>query len=96
MKLDRNSRVYINCPTQEERDMIIDILYSLDCHWPEHSGLDALEFYNAPMYIELNKLQVRHGKGTAKNHRYLPHNYPIIEARDFRNQWIALKKRIDK
>ena len=94
MKLDENSKVYINCKTQEERDMIIDILRSLGCHWPGKTRLDGM-FYGAPMHFELDKRRVRHGRTELPNTR-TTHGYTIVNARDFRNQWIALKKNIDK
>lgn len=95
MKLNSNSQVYINCKTQEERDMIIDILRALDCTWATGRGLDYHRFCDAPMHIELNKLAVRHGiKLTTQIMRAYP--YPIVEAKDLRNQWISIRRNIDK
>ena len=95
MKLDSNSQVYINCKTEEERNAVMDILRSLNCHWPERRGLGDNEFHHAPMHIELDKQQVRHGRGTATS-RNMPFQYPILDAIHFKNQWIALKKHLDK
>lgn len=92
MKLNETSQVYINCRTQEEREMTIDILYSLNCRWNGGDRLDRVAFYDAPMHIEFNKQRIRRGSGliiAGETPRY----YSVIEAKDLRNQWISLKRR---
>ena len=92
MKLDKTSQVYINCRTQEEQNMVVDILHSLKCRWNSGNLLHEVRFHLPPMNIELDKQKIRHGSrifdaGEAQR------NYTIIEAKDLRNQWISLKRR---
>lgn len=95
MKLDFNSQVYINCRTQEERDMIADILRILDCKWTTGRRLDSLRIYDAPVHIELDRLNIRHGRNMAV-YGNTPRPYTIVEAIDFRNQWVSMHKSLDK
>ena len=92
MKLDETSQVYINCRTQEEQRMVIDILRSLNCRWNSGDSLDRIAFYDAPMNIELNKKKIRRG-ARLLNEGETPRHYSVIEAKDLRNQWISLKRR---
>ena len=92
MKLDKTSQVYINCRTQEEQNMVVDILRSLKCRWNSGNLLHEMKFHMPPMSIELDKQKIRHGKGLI-DEKGTTRNFTIIDARDLRNQWISLKRR---
>lgn len=95
MKLDGNSQVYINCHTQEEQDCIADILQSLGCRWVTGKEIRQHYFYDPPMHFELAGLQIRHGQHlTTRSNR--PRPYPIVEAKDLKNQWISMQRNLDK
>ena len=93
MKLDKTSRVYINCRTQEEQEMVLDILDHIDIRWYNNKRPRELKSFVPPMgYVIIND-RMYHDK---KTRVIYDNNTPVIEAKDFRNQWIALKKGLDK
>ena len=90
MRLDKDIEVCINCRTQEEQYMILDIFESLDKRWS--NGRKASNFkilLNPPMSL------INYNKGIMQGHVSNKNTYngmPVVEAKDFKNQWISLKK----
>ena len=86
--ISKESRIMINCKTEEEQNMILDIFEMLGMRWRAGESPRGYESILAPMYYCLD------GNGR------FAHDYPSspigISASEFRNQWISLKLKKDK
>lgn len=89
MKLDNNSRVYINCRTQVEQDMVLDILESLGKRWGSGKLIRQHSPYSPPMTFRVIE-RVLHGSRPYDQDEV---EDLVIEAKDLYNQWIALKRK---
>lgn len=94
MKLDDNSCLYINCRTQEEREMILDIFEYLGIKWCIGKRPRETSSNKAPMNYFIENKNMWHGQGCYDVSTF--HGYQVVEARDFVNQWKSLKKNLDK
>lgn len=77
----------INCRTQEEREMVLDIFEMLGYRWMEGQHPRSFRSYNAPMSYNVRDVDI--GKFTHDSQL----TYNAIEAKDLRNMWISLKRR---
>lgn len=92
MKIERSSRVWINCRTRKEQQEVLEIFESIGAHWPMGSDLTKHAPYTPPMHFLLENCVVRHGMtpicgGSIKN------GMVVIEARDLHNQCISVRRK---
>lgn len=94
MKLDKDIEVCINCRTQEEQDMILDILDSLDMRWSNGKKIrDFILAIAPPMTLITFHDGIRQGFIAIRD---TYNGIPVVEAKYFKNQWISLKRNLDK
>lgn len=92
MKIDRDSSAYINCRTQEEQNMVLDMFEMLGLTWANHKAPREVIQYDVPSRFLIERY-IYHGRGCINSHHT---SKPVIEAKYLRNQWISMKKGIDK
>lgn len=94
MKLDKNSRVYINCRTQDEQDMMLDIFKCLGLTWQSGRSPRDTRQFTPPMRFFISDY-IYHGH-SCLSQREIRDGGSVMEARDFVNQWKSLKMGVDK
>ena len=91
MRLDKDTKVCINCVTREEQDMILDIFECLGFRWENGKSPREMSWvlYNAPKYFLVEYQTIWQGRDLKHKGKLSS----VVEARDFVNQWKSLKKR---
>ena len=93
MRISKDADLYINCRTDEENERVLDILECLGFRWSDGAPMRQNVTYTAPKRFLIHDGQVWHG---SRCYNCDDTYRDIIEARDLKNQWISLKKGLDK
>lgn len=93
MKLDKECTVWINCRTMQEQDEILDIFEAIGAEWASKGGPRERGSHTTPMHYLLENGSIRHGSSCVTGREGYVKGGTVVEAKDFHNQLVALRRR---